>query len=111
MSAVLLASSRPKARKNHRCETCTTTIPAGETYLNQRCVFDGRVYTYKSCALCVELDHYVIAWMGGWDDDGLNLDTVEEWAREAALSLSVDESQAAIDYLRRRGIGLEGETD
>ena len=47
-----LDESRPTARKPHRCSLCGRLIAPGETYERAANVFDGRAYTWKTCAHC-----------------------------------------------------------
>lgn len=48
----LLASNRRRAAKLHRCSECLGTISPGQTYLDERYLFDGDVSTHKTCACC-----------------------------------------------------------
>ena len=59
----LIAESRQRARKHHRCDNCQCSIAPGEVYLRQRSVCDGTLYVWKSHIDCMEL-----AWkIGGGD--------------------------------------------
>jgi hypothetical protein len=75
-----LTQTKPKARKRHVCkgrlqvseylDSCEVTtkcggISKGDTYINQKNVDGGTVYTWKSCQVCFDLiqehklfDHY-----------------------------------------------------
>lgn len=51
-------SSKPVARKLHRCEECGSAIAAGEAYESAKGIWDGRFDVFKTCARCVALrDH------------------------------------------------------
>ena len=83
MSAVQFAESRPVARKAHRCNMCARMIAPGETYWASRNIYDGRVYTWKTCAHC---DAAITATSLGdylydcdYDGDGYGPDDVAEW--------------------------------
>ena len=79
MSVVRFAESRPVARKAHRCNMCARMIAPGETYWASRNIYDGRVYTWKTCAHC---DAAITATSLGdylYDCDGYGPDDVAEW--------------------------------
>lgn len=44
-----------KARKAHKCYECRGPIEAGERYEYTRGKWEGDIYTFKVCALCLEL--------------------------------------------------------
>lgn len=44
-----------RARKPHQCHECRGTITPGESYEHVRGKWEGDVYTFKTCALCLEL--------------------------------------------------------
>lgn len=44
-----------KARKSHRCYECRADIPPRETYEHVRGKWEGEIYTFRTCALCLEL--------------------------------------------------------
>lgn len=48
----LLDEVRPVARKPHGCNECGGTIGSGDTYLRQRIVDCGDIWTYKAHRLC-----------------------------------------------------------
>lgn len=47
-----LSSTRPKARKEHKCNECKRIIPIGDKYLREVTLYDGEVETYKTCKDC-----------------------------------------------------------
>jgi hypothetical protein len=49
---VHLATSKPKARKPHRCIWCGEQIDQGETYVVNKGVYDNRMQTTKWHAEC-----------------------------------------------------------
>ena len=51
----MLASNRRRAVKHHRCDECLGTIFPGQTYLDERYLFDGEVSTHKTCACCLSV--------------------------------------------------------
>lgn len=56
----MLAETKRKARKQHRCDECSGTIFPGQTYLEERYLFDGTVRTHKTCGCCMSVrDHLV----------------------------------------------------
>jgi hypothetical protein len=48
----MLASNHRRAAKHHRCSECLGTIFPGQTYLEERYLYDGTVSTHKTCACC-----------------------------------------------------------
>lgn len=44
-----------KARKPHKCWECRAAIDPGEVYEHVRGKWDGDIWTFKTCALCLEL--------------------------------------------------------
>lgn len=52
--SVYFTSTRPTARKPHRCDQCGRWIAVGERYRRQGYVFDGRIGSTRVCTQCVE---------------------------------------------------------
>lgn len=50
-----LSSSKPKARKEHKCDFCYGKIHPGEKYSNSFNIHDGETYSFKSHLLCLEM--------------------------------------------------------
>lgn len=50
----VLSNSKPKARKEHRCDFCYDKINKGEVYDSQVCVYDN-IYNWKTHARCSEI--------------------------------------------------------
>lgn len=48
----MLATNKRRAAKGHRCSECLGTIFPGQTYLEERYLFDGTVETHKTCTCC-----------------------------------------------------------
>jgi len=61
-----LVDAQLKARKDHRCMECGRTIGRGETYTNERLLFDGSVSTHKTCAHCLVARQWLSENCGGW---------------------------------------------
>jgi len=51
-TCTLLSSSRPTARKDHKCYECRKTISKGTSYLKEVIVFDRELTSYKLCPVC-----------------------------------------------------------
>ena len=49
---IVLATNRRKARKLHRCNECRGAIFPGQTYIEERYLFEGTVSTHKTCLCC-----------------------------------------------------------
>ena len=47
-----LSSTRPKARKEHKCNECKRIIPIGDKYLREVTLYDGEVEAWKTCKDC-----------------------------------------------------------
>lgn len=48
-------TSRPKARKPHRCCECRETIPVGDCYERTTGKWNESLETYKTCLACAEI--------------------------------------------------------
>lgn len=48
----LLSETRPKARKDHDCSTCSRGVAAGQRYRRRFFLVDGEAFTEKVCGLC-----------------------------------------------------------
>lgn len=90
-----LSDSMPKARKEHKCQACFITIHPGEVYSNETYVYEGRVYTWKTCIPCVLLCDTVYNWYA--EDWGVGPEEYLEW------SLENREVPEAAAYLERFG--------
>ena len=76
----MLAETKRKARKHHRCNECLGIIFPGQTYMDERYLFDGEVSTHKTCECCMSVrDHLFCQYTYGsiWSD--LN-DFLYDWA-------------------------------
>lgn len=76
-----LSDSMPKARKEHQCRTCYSTIAVGEVYSNETYVWEGTVYTWKTCADCALISNDVYYWCAD-PDEGIRGEDYLEWALE-----------------------------
>ena len=52
------------ARKEHTCVECSRVIRKGESYRNEKTVYDRIMTTYKTCSDCNSIRHAFIC--GGW---------------------------------------------
>lgn len=50
-----LRESKPKARKEHKCDFCCEKIKKGEVYNSQTNVYDGDIYVWKTHKKCSEI--------------------------------------------------------
>lgn len=104
-----VSSSKVTARKPHRCQCCgVVAIQPGQKYDRSVFVYDGRIYTWVSCADCDAINGEVFDWCGQPWDEGIGADQFAEWATEHQ---NTDPRAAA--YLARRygqsGSILDGE--
>lgn len=91
-----LSDATPKARKEHQCRTCYSTIKVGEVYSNETYVWEGTVYTWKTCIDCALISNDVYHWCAD-PDDGITDRDYFEWAIEN------NELPEAAAYLERLG--------
>ena len=93
----LLAETKRKARKQHRCNECQGAILPGQAYLDERYLFEGAVSTHKTCPCCLSVREHlfcnIITYNQLWSDledflyDWLHYDTNgAPWARIAKLT-------------------------
>lgn len=73
----VLFEKRQVARVQHRCKECRRPIEKGETYLNERLLFEGRVTTHKTCSHCLVARQWLAAECGGWIYEGVKEDIAE----------------------------------
>lgn len=99
-----LTTTRPKARKAHRCDLCTGTIRPGETY--ERAVYKyDRVYAWIECAACVADKVGIECSDYGDPDAGYNHEDAQEWAHD---NLNDDVlGEIARSFLTRYGCDCE----
>ena len=90
----------PRANKDHRCDACRETIPAGHYYARVSVIYDHQAKTYKRCFRCQRI-HVHLRGLGGyemWPDERLNCgeEYATEWGGEppeeiAALAFALPE--------------------
>lgn len=102
----VLSDTRPVARKVHRCDLCGIQINPGESYDRSTGIFDGHLYTWKSCrgiVGCNEVSRAIWTDPNWWPygDEGLDWDLAVEWASD---QVRVNGSPLAAAYLTRREI-------
>ena len=51
----VLSSSTPKARKQHFCQECRSTINIDEKYEKVTEIYEGKITTHKTCLNCVSI--------------------------------------------------------
>lgn len=78
---VTLSRAEPTARKSHRCSLCGRIVNKGETYERQANIYDGRAYTWKSCAHCTAFMslHTSLRENVHYDAEGWDSERVWEW--------------------------------
>ena len=55
VGADVLTKSWRKARKNHECCECGSSIDTGERYRLVKGMWDGKWNTFRQCETCVEI--------------------------------------------------------
>ena len=68
--ANLLSSTKPVARKSHRCDECGHMVPPGVRYIRQFVKDGGDVWDWKMHEDCAEAADYQFREDGGDYDDG-----------------------------------------
>lgn len=94
----MLAVNNRRAVKHHRCSECLGTIFPGQTYLDERYLFDGEVSTHKTCACCHSVREslvcnftYGAVWSELWDHlyEAIQYDADSvPWSKLASLTPS-----------------------
>ena len=81
-----ISRSRPKARKEHRCDYCNGTIQIGETYEWSTLINDdGNIYDWKNHPRCSEIAQQLN--MYDYCDEGLTQDAFCELIEDEFLTL------------------------
>lgn len=75
---VIAAKIVKKARKQHCCDYCNCKIEEGTLYHKDTCVFDGRIYTWKSHPECCEIGNFMY-YNGIHNGDGVTSDWFEDF--------------------------------
>jgi hypothetical protein len=57
--ATIYSATKPRARKEHRCDECGAKIKPGEQYENVFGVWEGYGSTWKTCERCYDLRQWV----------------------------------------------------
>ena len=73
----MIAATRPKARKEHKCAECYRIISAGETYIRERFKFDGEITNHRTCAHCGIARGWLQAECGGYAFGAIEEDIAE----------------------------------
>lgn len=100
-SPQLLRESSPTARKTHNCSLCAGLISTGQTYSRDTLVYDGHIYDWLTCSACTEDGILQLAFDWSYTYEGIDVETVREWAEETARHGSPDDQRAAENYLER----------
>ena len=98
---MIISSTRPKARKKHRCEFCMGLIQPGEHYHRKTDVTDGRMYTLKVCEPCEDITFEVWTYFGCQYEEGVSTEDVRDWAIEHPTRL---DAVAFLARLHDRGV-------
>jgi hypothetical protein len=65
------------ARKPHKCVECARVIDPGERYRFETVLFDGKIWTYKTCAHCMAVRDWLTKQCGGFLYEGVKEDFLE----------------------------------
>ena len=72
----IISSTKPKARKEHKCGWCGLTIGKGEKHESSVLKSEGEIYSWRNHFRCAEIAHKLD--MFNWCDEGLSLDAFHE---------------------------------
>lgn len=90
-----------RARKDHTCSECRSTIARGEKYNYDSGIWDGRPDSFKTCLLCVEIrTHFSCeGWVYGclWGDLQENFFPDMKSGGPCMFGLSPEAKQKLID--------------
>ena len=79
----MIAETRPKARKQHKCAECRRQLDAGENYVRERLKFDGDLTNHRTCVHCEVVRKWLQDECGGFLFGGIR-DDIEEHAAETS---------------------------
>ena len=65
------------ARKPHKCVECARVIDPGERYRFETGLFDGKIWTYKTCVHCLAVRDWLWEHCGGFLFDMVKEDFLE----------------------------------
>ena len=100
-----LGEATRTARKGHRCQVCTVLIKAGDRYHVSTCIYDGRIYDFKTCDACEADGILAEVWHWcGMPDEGVAAEEAHEWAHAEQPPQLVRQAR---DYLARSGCDCE----
>ena len=85
------------ARKQHKCTECYRAIQAGESYLYETHLWDGRINTCKTCSHCQIVCKWLTAECGGYVYGGVK-DDIREHAYEG---YGMDVARLAVAMTRK----------
>lgn len=79
-----ISTKKVKARKNHICNMCGSTIYIGEKYDLEAIKNDGAIYTWKQCDHCKG----VLSRMSlkGWYPDGISKQMFESFVYDNQIN-------------------------
>lgn len=98
----LIRSKTAKARKTHKCQTCSeTAVEPGQTYTRDTYAYEGTVYDWVQCTACSALTDAVWDWIV-YTDEGISREEYYEWANEF-VDEDTPNGEAARAYLERIG--------
>ena len=70
----IIKSKEMKARKDHKCDWCSSTIHKGQIYKRDTIVYDDKIYDWLSCGKCQK---YIDEMLDEWKEF-LYLDEITE---------------------------------
>ena len=78
-----------KARKEHRCHECYTTIKCGDEYYKEKSLYDGTISTHKTCMDCKSIrDNMVCSFYWGEIMEAVRDGIQDSWGKVSEDCLS-----------------------
>lgn len=102
-SVTVLHERHPVAKIEHKCLECRRVIKAGERYMVERTVFDGRANTHKTCTHCQCVRHWLTLECGGFLYGGVAEDIHEHASEGYGLSVKMMAAGISRQWKRRDG--------
>lgn len=82
--------SKPKARKEHKCDLCGGAIKIGEKYIRSSGMYDGYFYDNKHH---VECNGFINKYCRAHEDVEYTADAIEDWIYDRVCADCIHESE------------------
>lgn len=87
--SLLLSTAHPRARIDHRCDTCGRTVHCGEIYSRAFLIGECGPYLWKECGHCEAFVALYLDQFAPWadDDEGYDGDCIRDWEPTTPLAI------------------------